>query len=318
MNKLEKLLLNWSDTPFKNKELDLFFKEEIEKMTKKLIALRWIPASGKSMWAREQINARVFNKDLIRESLHKWIYSKENEKQVVEVERGWVEGAMNEWEELIIVDNTHLGKANPHLSFYKELAEANEYLFEIRDFFITRQEAIERDSKREKPVGVDVINKMIKMQGNGGYPHNPEFKEQDTSLPWAYIVDIDWTLAFMDDKRSPYDYSKVGGDRANIFLIEMIDKLSMDNDIIICSWREDSCRKETMDWLNNNWVYPNLLLMRKSGDTRKDSIVKEEIYNNHIRDNFYIKWVFEDRAQMIDLRRLKLWLFCVECWYGKF
>lgn len=66
------------------------------------------------------------------------------------------------------------------------------------------EEAIKRDKLRDEPVGEDVIRKMIKIQGNWWYPLNPDFSwvKEETDLPTAYIVDIDWTLAFMDEKRT--------------------------------------------------------------------------------------------------------------------
>lgn len=40
------------------------------------------------------------------------------------------------------------------------------------------------------------------------------------------------------------------------------------------------------------------LYMRKTGDSRKDSIIKLEIFNKHIKPNYKILGVFDDRMQV--------------------
>jgi hypothetical protein len=44
--------------------------------------------------------------------------------------------------------------------------------------------------------------------------------------------------------------------------------------------------------------------MRKNNDFRRDSIVKKEIFNENIRNNFNVLAVWDDRIQV-----------CVETWY---
>ena len=170
---------------------------------------------------------------------------------------------------------------------------------------------------REDSVWEKVIYKMIKMQGNWGYPNNPIFKSEIKERN-AFIFDIDWTLAFMDWERSPYDYKKVHLDRPNEFLIYIMDKLRKDNDIIICSWRMDDCKAETIEWLKSHDIKYDKLYMRKEWDTRKDSIIKKEIYENEIKDKYNVIWVFDDRNQVVDMWRLVLWLPTYSVWYWNF
>lgn len=294
-------------------------------MTNKIIMLRWLPASGKSTWAKEQEENQIVawsvvrvNKDEIRDLLHSGVYSKENEKVVIETERETVVELCEQEVNTIIVDNTHLWLQNKHIAFYRQLAEEYAYDFEIKDFFITREEAIERDSKRENPVGREIIDKCIKIANNGIYPSNPIFKKIDSKLKDCYIVDIDWTLAFMDDKRSPYDFTKVDWDRLNIFLKKMLDSLMEKYDIIIMSWRGSECRAETKKWLRDNNVACTKLYMRAEWDTRSDTIVKKELYTKHILDKYNVLWVFDDRQKVVDLWRLDLNLPCFQVYYGEF
>ncbi len=250
--------------------------------------------------------------------LHNGVYSKINEKVVVEVERDWVETAMEYWAEYIIVDNTHLWTHNQHVEFYRDLAKIYEYDFEVKDFYVSVEEAIKRDNLRAEgdKVGEAVIRRLAKYAANWGYPTNPEYKVKPQYFG-TYIVDIDWTLAWMKDKRSPYDFSKISGDEPNKFLINLMNNLVCgDNDIIILSWREDSCRKETEKWLDDNKVPYKELFMRKAWDNRKDAVVKKEIYENEIKDRYNVVGVFDDREDVVRMWRLELGIptYAVRYW----
>jgi hypothetical protein len=43
--------------------------------------------------------------------------------------------------------------------------------------------------------------------------------------------------------------------------------------------------------------------MRKTDDNRCDSIVKEEIYNEYIKDKYNVLAVFDDRDRVVDMWR---------------
>ena len=60
----------------------------------------------------------------------------------------------------------------------------------------------------------------------------------------------------------------------------------MDSEILILSGREDSCRKETEDWLNKIIRYGGLF-MRNAGD-KSDNIIKRELYEAHIKDKYNV------------------------------
>jgi hypothetical protein len=63
------------------------------------------------------------------------------------------------------------------------------------------------------------------------------------------------------------------------------------------------------------WI--KLHLPRKSGDNRKDSVVKEEIFNEHIKPNFIVEFVLDDRNQVVEMWR-KLGLTCLQVADGNF
>lgn len=272
---------------------------------KKLVLLRWLQGSWKSTWAQNEAKEKyavVYNKDTLRRELHNGVFSKSNEKIVVALERNMVKVQMEVEYPYIIVDNTHLGEENPHIEFYKKLAEDNWYEVEIKEFTTPLWECIERDSKREGSARVgakvilDTYNRSKKVEKN--YPK----RVQDKSLPEAYIFDIDWTLAHMSG-RSPYDYSQVHTDIVDEDVKRMRDNLvSNGYDIIIVSWRNENCRFETAKWLKDNWIYFQALYMRGEDDTRNDAIVKKEIAEQYILPMYNVRGVFDDR-----LRVCRMW-----------
>ena len=87
--------------------------------------------------------------------------------------------------------------------------------------------------------------------------------------------------------------------------------------IIIVSGRTDDCFKETTEWLINNNIPFDDLFMRKAGDTREDSIIKKEIFDNHLKNRYNILAVFDDRNRVVSMWR-SLGLTCLQVAYGFF
>lgn len=274
-------------------------------MTQKLIMCRWLPASGKSTWAKEYVkstkNSVRINNDDLREMMHSSIFSKENEQYITTIRELLVSKCLDD-NQTVIVDNTNL---NPiHEEMLRSLAEYADVKFEIKEFAVDIDTCIARDRLRwDKSVWEKVIRDMARQFNY--YPEPPrEFDKVVQSFGKdAFIFDIDGTLAYMQG-RSPYDYTRVSEDGCHKDIAYMAEVLkSFGHDIIICSWRKDDCREETMSWLYTNNIPFDLLLMRKSDDNRKDSIVKYELLLNEIIPHYYVKWVFDDRKQVVDMWR---------------
>ena len=135
--------------------------------------------------------------------------------------------------------------------------------------------------------------------------------------PKAIICDIDGTLAIMG-KRSPYDWKSVGIDTVKEDIANIVRTYhSLKNLVVIFSGREDSCREITEEWLEKNNIPYNLLLMRKAGDHRKDSIVKEEMYRTWIENDYDVMFVLDDRNQVVKMWR-EIGLTCLQVAEGDF
>lgn len=131
----------------------------------KLILCRGIQGSGKTTWAKQWVledpEHRVrFNNDDIRNMLGKyWVPSREN--LVSDIKKDFMVSAM-EFGYDIVIDNMNL---NPkEVEYYENLVDStsgymNCYSLEYKDFFMPLEVCIERDSKRENPIGEEVIRK---------------------------------------------------------------------------------------------------------------------------------------------------------------
>lgn len=131
----------------------------------KLILCRGIQGSGKTTWAKQWVledpEHRVrFNNDDIRNMLGKyWVPSREH--LVSDIKKDFIVSAM-EFGYDIVVDNMNF---NPkEIEYYENLVDStlgymNCYSLEYKDFFIPLEVCIERDSKRENPIGEEVIRK---------------------------------------------------------------------------------------------------------------------------------------------------------------
>lgn len=262
----------------------------------KIIYLKGLIGSGKSTWANQLVRDNPefvrLNKDNIRIELHNGEYSKENEKEVVETERKLAEQYLREGKS-VVIDNT--GFSDKHFNFYTQLAKRLKVDFEVNDSFLQTPllTCIERDSKRENPVGEQAIRKMYHE-----YIKKPKTAiEYDPSLPMAVIVDIDGTLAHMNGKRSPYDFSKVWMDDVDEGVAHLVDAINYLGyaKVFIFSGREETCRDVTEEWLEKNAIEYEFLAMRPTRDMRPDTEVKAEMYYEHLHGKYNVLFVVDDR-----------------------
>jgi predicted kinase len=269
-----------------------------------------LPASGKSTWSKEQKNLKRINKDDLRSMLDDSRWSRKNEEFILIARDTIIDFAFRDGYS-VIVDDTNL--APKHEENLRYIAKCYGAKFEIKDFTdIPLETCITRDLKRQNSVGEKVIrdmyNRYLKPKTE---PYNPG------NLPKAIICDIDGTLSVMGD-RSPFDWEKVGRDAVNSPVDDLLSRYSTYQvKKILVSGRDSICRKETEAWLEENDIAYDELFMRPEGDTRKDSIVKKEIFDNNIRDKYNVLFVLDDRNQVVEMWR-DLGLNCFQVREGNF
>ena len=276
---------------------------------KKVLILQGLPASGKSSFAKELLIKEPgkwvrTNKDLLREMCHASYWTKNNEKFIVQLRNEIILQALAAGKH-VIVDDTNFGI---NIDRIKELVKGKAQV-EINNSFLQTpvEECIKRDLLRPKSVGKDVIMSMYNQ-----FVRKPEkLIEYTPNLPDAIIVDMDGTLAIMSD-RSPYDVSRCDRDLPNKPVLETVLKWQSNTTIIIVSGRTDDGREKTEAWLKQYGVNYKHIYMRKTGDMRKDSLIKQEIYDRFIRDRYNISFILDDRQQVVDMwRSLGLTVFQV-------
>jgi len=205
----------------------------------------------------------------------------------------------------VIIDDTNFGR---HIDHIKELVKG-QAIVEINNSFlqVPVEECIKRDLKRLNSVGKDVIMQMYNKYVRVPIP-SPEYHPE---LPDAIIVDMDGTLALLNG-RNPYDASRCESDLPNQPVLDTVHKWQSSLNIIVASGRTDNYQPQTERWLQKYGVNYTNIYMRKTGDQRKDSIIKEEIYRQNIEGKYNIRFVLDDRQQVVDMwRSLGLTVFQV-------
>ena len=144
--------------------------------------------------------------------------------------------------------------------------------------------------------------------------------EQDTFLPKCIICDIDGTLALING-RHVYDNKEVYKDKLNYQVARIVYfyKNIIGTDVVFMSGRMESSRDVTEEWLKSKqlWFDNQKLYMRKLNDYRDDAIVKKELYEEHIKEKYFVEFVLDDRNRVVSMWRTE-GLLCLQVYYGDF
>lgn len=275
----------------------------------KIILTKGLPSAGKSTWAKDFVSksngkAKRINKDDLRAMLDNSVYSKPNEKMILDSRDTLVDLFLAQGVETIIIDDTNF--ESKHFERMVEIADQQRYKqeskylttdisIEYKEFLdVTVDECILRDAKRANPVGEKVIRDMYNRHIAPTIPRNIGGNKKGNTI----IVDVDGTIAHNNGHRGWFEWSKVGEDEPIIPVINLVNMYSESGyHILVVSAREGTaeCRSLTEQWLFKHGVPFDALFMRPEKDFRKDDIIKEEIYNKHIKGNYDVEAVIDDR-----------------------
>lgn len=284
-----------------------------------LTITRGLPGSGKTTWARSWVaadperRARV-NRDDLRQQLfgapHGLTFAQET--AVTEASRATVLALLKAGRD-VVADDMNLRPK--YVREWRRFVAAHGHDLDVTEFPINVDDAVERDAARDRTVGEDVIRVLAGKFTRGGQllPVPDDRHEEAAVEPYeapagarmAVVVDIDGTLA-LHNGRSPYDLHLCSDDLPNAPVIAAVEHARAGGArIIFCSGREDSARADTEAWLKRH-VYRDPvepLLMRAADDKRRDSIVKRELFDQHIRGRYDVAYVLDDRKQVVDMWR---------------
>jgi len=139
------------------------------------------------------------------------------------------------------------------------------------------------------------------------------------------IVDLDGTLCDMSDRlalilnpekaKRDWDafYAAMVNDNVNKWCHDLITTYAIkDIHIIYITGRPEKYLSQTMDWLRRNMCPINGLYMRPTNDNRKDTLVKKELFETHVKSKYEILFCLEDRTHLAQMWR-SLGLVCLQC-----
>lgn len=289
-----------------------------------LTITRGLPASGKTTLARAWVKddpagrARV-NRDDLRSMCHDGAFIRQDgatpgtERGIIAARDAAITTLLKRGVD-VICDDTNL----PHrvARDLRRLALLSGADFSVIDLtHVPLEECLRRDGLRDKAVGEQVIRDMwerfvrnqpsplpLADEPTDDSPFVPY--EPPAGQPSIILVDIDGTVA-LKGTRSPFDETRVHEDRPNRPVIDTVRALRADgHGVIFMSGRTAGCREATEQWLRAHVCIPYLdLHMRPVGDTRKDAIVKAELFDQHVRHRYQVKLVLDDRNQVVEMWR---------------
>lgn len=285
-----------------------------------LYITRGLPGCGKtyeaSAWVAEAPDCRArVNRDDLRGMVHDSLHIKGvTEPRIISVRDAAIAALLRKGVDVVCDDTNLPSRTVRDLSKLAARAGAG---FEVWDLtHVPLEMCIARDSARERPVGEHVIRDMHTsyLRGRTFPLPLPEEADDDQAglkpytakpgTPKAVLVDIDGTVALMNG-RSPFDETRVGEDLPNGPVIKVVHALhAAGHRIVFMSGRADSCRDNTVWWLAAHIGVPyDALHMRAAGDVRKDSVIKAELFDAHVRDAYDVACVLDDRRQVVEMWR---------------
>ena len=300
----------------------------------RLIITRGLPGSGKTTWARAwvaedpQRRARV-NRDDVRAMLHDSVFvrqsaSEPGTERAVQAARDATITALLKRGIDVVCDDTNLpSRVARDLRRLAVVVGADFEVVDLTD--VPLEECLRRNALREGRARVpDERVQDMHARYIAGRSHPLPIPDEPAELagrryepkpgtPKAIMVDIDGTVALMGS-RSPYDETRVHEDWPNAPVITAVRAMwTAGYTVVFCSGRTEEARAATEAWLREHVDVPYAALhMRQTGDHRRDSIVKLEIFDAHIRDVYDIVAVFDDRAHVVAAwRSIGLTVFAV-------
>lgn len=280
-------------------------------------------------WLRTEPNwMRVSRDDFRMMHFSTTNLSPEDESKITVMVEGTIDALLDRGSN-VLVDATHC-RAEYINGYIKKYIEKANISFKVFD--VALEELKQRCQKRFVETGRFIPEKVIEkyykelqhLKSSFDFSTRKRERldnvliEQNETLPKAIICDLDGTLALMNG-RNPFDASKCDEDLLNVPVANILKNYHhLGYKILLVSGREDKFEEPTLRFLAKHQIPFDALLMRKTKDSRKDSIIKKEIYNEHIVANYFIEFVLDDRNQVVDTWRKELHLPCFQVFYGDF
>lgn len=288
-----------------------------------LIVTVGISGSGKSTWAADYIKANEnvirVNRDDIRMMItgsDSRLLPRHLENIVSKMHDEIVKTALDNGSN-VILDNTHLQMKyiNEIIIKYAHRAKISFRIFNEPQH-VAKNRVMKRDNKKyiEEFEYIErqyrQFSNLVKNNKLGGM-FKYEYKPDVVSPIDCIICDLDGTLSLYDEHKSPYNRD-FENDTVNQVVLNIIQHYyyELDHKIFFFSGRNAKFRDQTMIFLTK-YLDPDSfeLIMREEKDSRRDSIVKQEMFMEHIHNRYNPVMAIDDRLQVIEEVWNKLGVF---------
>lgn len=300
-------------------------------MSQHILVMRGVQGSGKSLFAERWVKQDPENRGRVsRDDIRKTVFGSytvdpDLEAAVTRIEHALI-AALLASRKSVVVDNMNL--RSKYVKEYLRIGQKHKVPVLHKDFPVDLEVALARNKNRERQVPERVIETTYRKYIQGGkFPEFPELEQENSSviyipdetLPKAVLVDVDGTAMKMSGLRGPYDWDKVIDDEPNLPVVETVKALhARGYKSIVLSGRDEICRDDTLLSLEVAGLPVDELFMRPNGDSRKDFIVKHELFDAHIRNRYNILLALDDRNSVVDFYRQELGLPVFQVNYGDF
>lgn len=284
-----------------------------------LIITRGLPGSGKTTWAERWVaespsTRRRVNRDSLRRMIHFNAQSatRDTEAVITKVASDLVQVFLRAGLDVVVDDTNLRQRTARQWATLAAVVGAELIVQDLTD--VPLETCLIRNAARpgDARIPAGVIETMhAKYIASGKLPHPTadvpaatewQSWEPSVGLDSVYLVDIDGTVAIKGD-RDIYDGSKAYLDTPNSDVVRIIRGLQKTHRIVYMTGRDAAHRNVTAEWLAVNGLIAHELHTRPLGDKRKDSTVKHELFNTHIRGKYNVIGVFDDRNQVVEMWR---------------
>lgn len=342
-SKYKSILLKWYDYKHHRDLIVDLFKPKAEQkkvvetfhQPSEIIILVGVSGSGKSTWANAFIekneNYRIVSRDSLRalffgpndDNYYRSPCLDQKENFITKQQKSIIDNLLSNGYS-VVIDNTNL-----KIQYIREFIKDYNHRcnLKLKYFDVSKENALINNKKRERKVKPSVIDRQFdnlivlakktkfkELFANGEYfiEKSPLIPiELNSELPKALLFDLDGTLA-LHTGRDPFDWKSVKTDIVSKPVKYMLDLAYKDGvKVIIVTARSFEAKDSTVEWLRDNNIRYHDFYIRKRGDFRKDTTVKEEFWRD-IAKTYNIVTIFDDRNQVVrHARQLGLSVFQV-------
>ena len=272
----------------------------------KLIMMRGLPGSGKSTKAKEIVesggNFVRINRDLLREMLHLNKFNYRNEGLTIDAEKALAREYLVK-DINVVIDDCNLSDNNR--TMWKAVADKFGAKFEVIDLTnVHPYECIANDLDRKIHGGRNVGNNVIMNMALQYELYKPKKGFVLCDLDGT-LCDITHRLEFIkgEGKKDWKSFFEgIPNDKLRLDVFKMLCRYKEEGyDIVFISARPQDYEKETVEWIDKHVgsLEYETVIMRRSGDRRPDTEVKQEILNKYFKDKSLIYKVIDDRPSVI-------------------